>query len=157
MDSATATSRQTSRSSSPVSLVDPRGVRVGQTLTATGLLAGLVLGRPEPIYLVGIVLVTAVVSGWRVDVWAMCYRTILAPQLGSPTDPEPAAPHRFAKLLGATGSALASLLFLTGFPGPAFAVAGAVAAAAGLAAVTGLCLGCRLYRGVSFVRRIGLV
>lgn len=157
MDSATAAVRQPAKSTPAATLVDPRGVRFGQTLTATGLIAGIALGRPEPVYLVALVLVTAVASGWRLDGWAALYRSIVAPRLGPPTEREPAAPHRFAKVLGATGSALASLLLLGGFEVPAFVIAGAVAAAAGLAAATGLCLGCRLYRGVSFVRRLGLV
>ena len=157
MDSATATARQPAQATSPASLVDPRGVRFGQTLTATGLLAGVAFGRPEPIYFVGLVLVTAVVSGWRVDAWATVYRSVVAPRLGPPDEREPAAPHRFAKLLGASGSGLASVLYLVGLEFPAFVVAALVAGAAGLAAVTGFCLGCRLYRGVSFVRRVGVV
>lgn len=155
--SATATAHEAPEEFHPSPVVDPRGVRFGQTLTATGLLAGIAIGRPEPVYLVAVALVTAVATGWRVDVWAALYQTLVAPWVGPTAEGEPAAPHRFAKLLGATGSAIASVLLVAGFDVAGFVVAGAVAAAAGLAAVTGICLGCRLYRGVSLVRRLGLV
>lgn len=72
-------------------------------------------------------------------------------------DPEPAAPHRFAKLMGATFTLGASALLLTGFPLPGFAVAAMVAALAGIAAGAERCVGCRLYRQVSFFRRLGVV
>ena len=138
---------------SRATLVDPRAPRFGQALTASGLLLGILLGAPILVFLVTVVLLTAVVTRWRYDPYAILWRLLVQPAVSPPADPEPAAPHRFAKLMGTVGTSIASLLLLLGLPIAGYALAGAVAVAAGLAAVTGLCIGCRLYRQVSFFRR----
>lgn len=138
-------------------MVDPRAPRFGQTLTALGLLGGILLAEPLLVLGVTAVLVTAVATGYRADLWAVLWRRGAVRVVGRPTEHEPAAPHRFAKVLGAGMTALASLLLLVGFPTAGYAVAGLVAALAGLAAVTDVCVGCRMYRGVSLFRRLGVV
>jgi len=142
---------------SRTTLVDPRAPRFGQALTASGLLLSVVFGLPTLVYLVTAVLLTALLTRWQYDPYALLWRILVQPAIGRPADPEPATPHRFAKLLGAVGTSLASLLLLLGAPTPGYAVAGIVAAAAGLAAVTGLCIGCRLYRQVSFFQRYAVL
>jgi hypothetical protein len=137
--------------------VDPRAPRFGQSVTTLGLATGIVLNAPLVIYAVTVVLVTAVVSRWQVDLYASLWRRVVVPVVGSTTDREPASPHRFARVLGAVGTTLASVLLLAGFPLAGYVVAGAVAALAGLAATTGFCLGCRMYRQVALFRRLGLV
>lgn len=137
--------------------VDPRAPRFGQALTATLLLAGVALQAPAFVYAVAAVLAAAVLTGWRVDLWAVCFRRVVRPRIGPPTRLEDPSPHRFAKLLGAVGTVLASGFAIAGLAVAAYAIATAVAIAAGLAAVTGLCIGCRLYRQVRFVQRLGIV
>ncbi|MFC7045935.1 DUF4395 family protein [Halobacteriaceae archaeon GCM10025711] len=137
--------------------VDPRAPRFGQALTATGLLAAVVLGFAPLLYAVTAVLVVAVASRWRLDLYAALWRRVVRPVVGPPAATEPAAPHRFAKVLGATGTTAATLLTVAGVPFAGYGVAVAVAAAAGLAATTGVCIGCRLYRQVSFLRRRNVV
>lgn len=139
-----------------VARVDPRAPRFGQTITASGLALGIVLGSAVPIYAVAAILLTAVLSRWRYDPYGVVWRHLVVPRIGR-VEPEPAAPHRFAKLLGAVGTALASALLLVGLSVAGFAIAGLVAVAAGLAATTGICLGCRMYRGVSLFRRLDVV
>lgn len=138
------------------SLVDPRAPRFGQSITATLLAVGIALGAPVAVYLVAAILVTAGATGWRLDAYGALWRS-LRPVVGRPAEREPASPHRFAKLLGAVGSALASALLLAGLTTAGFAVAALVAVAAGLAAVTGICIGCRLYRQVGVAQRLGVV
>lgn len=138
-------------------LVDPRAPRFGQAVTATGLLAGVVLEAPSLVYAIALLLSVAVVSRWRLDPYAVVWRRLWVPVVGEPPERESAIPHRFAKLLGAVGSVLASALLLAGLALPGYAVAAAVGIAAGLAATTGICLGCRMYRQVSFVRRHGVL
>jgi hypothetical protein len=138
---------------SRAALVDPRAPRFGQALTASGLFLGILIDAPILVYLVTAVLLTAVVTRWRYDPYATLWRLMVLPAVSPAEEPEPAAPHRFAKLLGTVGTSLASLLLLAGIPLAGYALAGAVAVAAGLAAVTGLCIGCRLYRQVSFFRQ----
>lgn len=142
---------------SGAAMVDPRAPRFGQTLTALGLLGGVLLAEPLLVLGVAAVLVTAVASGYRADLWALLWRRGAVRVVGQPAEREPAAPHRFAKVLGAGTTALASLLLLVGFTTAGYAVAGLVAALAGLAAVTDVCVGCRMYRGVSLFRRLGVV
>jgi hypothetical protein len=57
----------------------------------------------------------------------------------------PGAPKQFAAAIGAVVLTLASALHLAGWPGAAWAVAGMVAALAGLEAVLAYCLGCKIY------------
>lgn len=139
------------------SRVDPRAPRFGQGITATALLAGVALSAPEPVFAVAAILAAAALTRWRIDLYGFVWREVIRRVVGPPEEPEPAAPHRFAKLLGAIGSVLASGLLLAGVEPAGYAVAAAVGLAAGLAATTGLCLGCKMYRGVSLFRRFGWV
>lgn len=138
-------------------LVDPRAPRFGQAVTATVLLAGVVFGVPSAVYAIAVILGLAVISGWRLDLYGLVWKFVLIPLVGRPPERESAAPHRFAKLLGAVGTAIASVLLLANLPLAGYAVAFLVAALAGLAATTGFCLGCRMYREVSVLQRIGVV
>jgi len=137
-------------------MVDPRAPRFGQTITTAVLALGVVLQVPALVYAITAILVVSVISQWRLDLYAVLWRRVVSRML-EPTTPEPAAPHRFAKLMGATGTALASVLLLAGLPIVGYVVAGLVALAAGLAATTGICLGCRMYRSVSFFHRLDVV
>lgn len=157
MTTTSGATGQASGTAPAVAMVDPRAPRFGQTLTTLGLAAGVVVGEPLLIAFVAVVLSTAVLSGWRVDAWAFLWRRIAIPVVGPPAEREPAAPHRFAKLLGAVGTTLSVVAIAAGVPLVGYGIAVAVATAAGLAAVTDICLGCRMYRQVSVVRRLGLV
>lgn len=153
---STKTGSVTASTSGPT-LVDPRAPRFGQAITATGLTAGILLQQPVFIYAIAVILGTALFSGWRLDLYATLWRTVMIPVVGKPAKREPAAPHRFAKLMGAGFTIGASAFLLVGLPLVAYVLAGMVAVLAGLAATTGLCIGCRMYKQVSFFRRLGLV
>lgn len=140
-----------------VTLIDPRAPRFGQTLTTLGLGGAVVLDLPILLYATAVVLIAAVASGWRLDLYSALWRRVLIPIVGTPTDREPASPHRFARVMGAIGAGLASVLVLGGIPLAGYVVAAAVALLAGLAASTGICVGCRMYRQVAFFRRLNVV
>lgn len=154
---ATATARAGATTGDGLVLVDPRAPRFGQFLTATGLLLGIVLQSPILILAVAVVLNTAVLSRWRFHPYSLLWRHAVAPVVGVPDEPEPAAPHRFATLVGAVGTAVASVAIAAGVPVLGYALAGLVAAAAGLGATTGFCLGCYFYQHVALFRRLDLV
>lgn len=154
---ATASGDTPRTADSGAAMVDPRAARFGQTLTALFLLSGVLLAEPLLVVGVAAVLVTAVLTGYRVDLWATLWRRGAVRVVDRTDGQEPAAPHRFAKVLGAGMTALASVLLLAGLPLAGYAVAGLVAALAGLAALTDVCVGCRMYRQVSFLRRLGVV
>lgn len=150
---------QSSQAAMTSSLVDARAPRFGQALTATLAAAALVLVDPVPVVVLALALGTAVVSRWRVDAWAAVWRYVAVPVVGPPTEREPAAPHRFAKLVGAAFTGVATPLVLVGGPiaTVGYALVAVVAVLAALGATTGFCLGCRLYEQVGFVRRAGVV
>lgn len=172
MASATADAAdEEAATGSDLALVDPRAPRFGQSLTALGLVAALALREPLLVAAVAVVLNTALLSGWRYDLYATLWRRVLLPVVGKPEEREPAAPHRFAKLMGAAFTGLATLclfadtvvatptvaLGLSALGLAGYALAAMVAALAGFAAVTDVCVGCRMYRQVSFFRRLGVV
>lgn len=137
-------------------MVDPRAPRFGQAITASGLLAGVLLDIPALIYAVAAVLFVAAASGWRIDLYGIVFKTLVKPRL-PPAKPESAVPHRFAKLIGVVGTAVATGFLVFGLTLAGYAIAVIVAIAAGLAATTGYCIGCRLYSQVSLFRRLSLV
>ncbi|WP_435195087.1 DUF4395 domain-containing protein [Natronomonas sp. EA1] len=147
-----------SQSGTPsVAMVDPRAPRFGQTMTTLGMAAFVVTGNPAPLYAVTAILLTSVATGWRVDMYGFLWKRVLIPVVGKPDQPEPASPHRFAKLMGATFTAIASVAVLAGFPVVALAVAAMVGLLAGVAAALDLCVGCRMYKQVRFFRELGVV
>lgn len=156
MATANASSTAT-RSDGEYTLVDPRAPRFGQAITASGLLLGIVLQVPAFVFAVAVILNAAVWSRWRLHPYSLVWRNVVGPALDAPDEPEPAAPHRFATLLGAFLTGIASVAFLAGFPVVGYVFAGATAAAAGLGATTGFCLGCHMYRSVSLFRRLSIV
>lgn len=144
--------------------VDPRAPRFGQALTATLALLGVLLQSPALIYAVTVLLVVAVASRWRIDPYAFLWRSVVRRVVGPPAETESALPHRFARVVGAIFTVIASAFLLaaalTGvaalaLAGYVFAVA--VGLLAALGATTGFCLGCRMYAQVALFRRLGLL
>jgi len=148
-----------SETDTTVPSVDPRAPRFGQGVTASLLAVAVVFGVPWLVALVALSLSLAVGSRWRLDPYALLWRHAVVPLVGPPTRTEPAAPHRFAKLIGATFTLAATPLVLLGgsFALAGYALAGIVAVLAGLAATTGFCVGCRLYGQLAVARRLDLV
>lgn len=147
-----------------VELIDPRAPRFGQLITMTGLALGVLLREPLLVAAVAVVLNAAVLSGWRLDLYGTLWRNVLIPIVGRPDETEPASPHRFAQLMGAAFTAVATGLLYAApavtLPALALAGYGVAAMVALLAAVAGMgdyCVGCKLYRQVAFFRRLGVV
>lgn len=145
-------------------LVDPRAPRFGQAITALGLAAGITLQEPAFVYAIAAILVVSAVSGWRVDLYSVLWRRLVSRVVDEPAERESASPHRFAKLMGATFTALAAGLLVVGTVAgievlalAGYVVAAMVALLAAVAAAFDLCVGCRLYEQVAFFRRLGWV
>ena len=66
-------------------------------------------------------------------------------RLGAPTELEHEIPPRFAQALGATFIALATVAFVLGFTPVGWLLTLAVAGLQTVLAVTGYCVGCKLY------------
>lgn len=153
---ATATGSTDAGQEDEIALVDPRAPRFGQAITAIVLAVGAILDQPLLVYGLAVVMLAAILSGWRLDLYAVLWRRF-ARRLVEPREPEPASPHRFARLMGATGTTIASVLLLAGLPIAGYAVASLIALIAGFSATTGYCIGCRMYRSVSLFRRLDVV
>ena len=135
--------------------IDSRAPRFGQAITASVLVVAVLLQVPELVYLIAGILGLAVVSKWRLDPYALLWRHGVSQAVSKPTEFEHPAPPRFAKLVGAGFTLAASAALVFGAPLVGYALATVVALLAELAATTGFCLGCRMYRQVSFFQRIG--
>jgi hypothetical protein len=127
-------------------LIDPRGHRFGAALSVAILAAGFVAGAPIVIPLVGLALAVSAFFGTRYSAlgrpWPLLRRAL---RLGPPRELESEIPPRFAQVLGTLGLGIATILLVAGVPGGAWLLAGVVAALQTVLAVTGYCLGCRLY------------
>ena len=126
--------------------IDPRGHRFGAGLSVVVLVAGFLTGTALVIPVVGLALGVSALFGTRFSIlgrpWPAVRRLL---GIGPPAELESESPPRFAQLLGTIGLTLATGLVATGFATAGWVIAGAVTALQTLLAVTGYCLGCRLY------------
>ena len=134
-------------------MVDPRQPRVGQAITGAVLAVGFVVGWPQVLPAVAVVLALASLVGGPFNPYVHVYRFVKrALRWGPPAELEEAAPPRFANTLGFGFAAVATLLY---YPlhlhAAAWSLGVLVAALALLAATTGLCVGCEFY---VFARRL---
>lgn len=129
-----------------VRTIDPRGQRFGAAFSAVTLVAGIALDLPLVAAIVGVALAlsAALGTGWFLfgRPWPSIRRLL---RLGPPAVPEPELGPRFAQALGATFIGIGFVLLAGGVRPWFWAPIGAVAALQALLAVTGYCLGCRLY------------
>lgn len=144
--------------------VDARAPRFGQAVTATGTLAGVALREPILVVAVTILLVVAVASRWRLDPYGLLWRHVVMRFLDPPTETDSALPHRFARVVGATVTTLASAFLLAAMVADVavlalvgYGLALFVGLLAALGATTGLCVGCKMYRQVGRFRELGLL
>jgi hypothetical protein len=129
----------------PAGKIDPRGHRFGAGVSAVLLIVAAVTNMP---WLVAVVLVSIGVSaafGLRYSIYGVIWRRIVKLARLGPTEPEHEYPPRFAQVLGSTALILSLVAFALNVPVVGWIFALAVATLQGLLAVTGYCLGCRLY------------
>lgn len=129
----------------PARMIDPRGHRFGAGVSAVLLIAATVTGTH---WLVALVLLSIGVSaafGLRYSIYGAIWRRIVKVARLGPTEPEHEYPPRFAQVLGSIALTLSLISFALGAPTLGWVFALAVAGLQTLLAVTGYCLGCRLY------------
>lgn len=129
----------------PARMIDPRGHRFGAGVSALILIVAVFAGAP---WLVAVALLSIGVSaafGLRYSIYGVAWRRIVALAGLGKVEPEHEYPPRFAQVLGSVALALALVAFAVGASTIGWAFALAVAALQILLAVTGYCLGCRLY------------
>jgi hypothetical protein len=121
--------------------VHPWAPRFAQAITGVLCLEALLFGTPAVVAVAfALVLVNLLAPRYSPVAWMF---RMLAPAPGAL---EPAAPVRFSQVLAAVFLGAASVLLLTGPATLGWALTGMVAALALLSALTGICVGCEVYR-----------
>jgi Domain of unknown function (DUF4395) len=127
--------------------LDPRGQRFAAGVTSAVLIVVLATGWGWLAAAQAVVFAITAADPRR-GPYAALFRVLLLPRLGPPVEREPAAPVRFAQLLGGVFLTVSAIGYLTGTPvlGVTFAALGLLAAF--LNAAFGLCVGCEVYLAV---------
>jgi len=145
MPAVTARPRPTADPYADTDVVDVRAPRFLQATIGTGAVVAVATGWWWLYGLLALQLVTGLVFGRRWCLPCVAYFRFVQPRLGEGRV-EDARPPRFANMVGATVLSLAFAASLAGLDGAGRALGGLVAVLALLAASTGLCAGCELYK-----------
>jgi hypothetical protein len=129
----------------PARMIDPRGHRFGAGASALLLIGSFATGWVPGVGLALLSIGTSAAFGLRWSIYGAIWRRIAkAARLGK-VEPEHEYPPRFAQTLGSVALIASLLAFAAGVTPVGWFLALAVAALQSLLAVTGYCLGCRLY------------
>jgi hypothetical protein len=134
---------------SPVSVVDPRGLRVAATIT-TIVLAVVLLLSPHAVAAVllaaqAIVFLIGATKGPAASPYGIFFRRFVRPRLGPPTHTEDQRPPQFAQAVGLVFAVVGLIGLLTGATIVADVAVSFALIAALLNASIGFCLGCEMY------------
>jgi Domain of unknown function (DUF4395) len=132
-------------SSAPPRPIDPRGPRFNQAVLTVALLAAFVLGATWVVPVFAVVLLLGAAFGPRWGPFLRLYAVAIKPRLAPPKALEDPRPPRFAATVGVAFLAAGTLAFGLGATTVGWGLALIVAALAGLAATTGICIGCEIY------------
>lgn len=141
--------------------VDVRGPRFAAWLTTAVLIVVLVLTAVSPLAATillatqAVVFAIGAVAGPRRHPYGRIFAAAIAPRLGPVTEREPAAPLRFAQLVGLIFAVVGVAAFLLGAVPVGVAATAFALFAAVLNAAFGICLGCKLYPLVVRLRGVG--
>jgi hypothetical protein len=129
----------------PAGKIDPRGHRFGAGLSALLLLASFATGWVPGVALALLSIGTSAAFGLRYSIYGVIWRRIARTLRLPKVEPEHEYPPRFAQTLGSVALILSLAAFVLGATAVGWVFALAVAGLQSLLAVTGYCLGCRLY------------
>jgi hypothetical protein len=128
-----------------VAVIDARAPRFNQLVVGSFALLAIVSGWWPLLTLLAAQLAVGLMFGRRYCLPCLAYFELIQPRLGQ-GELEDSRPPRFANQVGLTFVSLASLAYLVGIPLLGSVLGGVVAALALLAAATGFCVGCAVYR-----------
>ena len=137
--------------------IDPRGPRSNKPVLTVALLVGFLLDWKTVVPIFAVVLFLGAAFGPRYGPVLRFYAAVVRPRLGPPAHFEDPRPPRFAATVGVVFLAAGSVAFLADAPGLGWGLSLVVALLAGLAATTGLCVGCEIWLFVARRRRVELV
>jgi hypothetical protein len=153
MPSTTVRPRPTADPYADIDVVDARAPRFLQATVAAGAVGALLTGWWWLYGLLSLQLVAGLVLGRRWCLPCVAYFALVQPRVGEGRV-EDARPPRFANKIGATVLGLAYAAHLAGLDAAGTALGAVVAVLALLAATTGLCAGCELYKLVARLRGV---
>ena len=134
-------------------VIDARAPRFAQAVTGLVALSGAVFGWPLAWAIMSAQILMGLTLGRRFCLPCLAYFTLVQPRFGEGSL-EDSRPPRLANMMGTTFLGVAAALWWLGAPAAGTAVAGLVAFLALLAASTGFCAGCELYRLTARLRGI---
>ena len=126
-------------------VIDARAPRFNQTVVATVSLAAVALGWWPLLALLAAQLAIGLRFGRRACLPCVAYFTLIQPRFGE-GPLEDSRPPRFANQVGVAFLGAATVAYALGASGAGAALGLIVAALAALAATTGFCAGCELYK-----------
>jgi Domain of unknown function (DUF4395) len=134
-------------------VIDERAPRFNQAVVGTVALLGAIFGWPLAWAIMGVQLLMGLMLGRRWCLTCVAYFALIQPRFGE-GQLEDSRPPRLANKMGAVFLGSAALAWWLGAPAVGTALALVVAALALLAAVTGFCTGCEIYRLSARIRGI---
>jgi hypothetical protein len=134
-------------------VIDARAPRFNQLVVGLVALAGAIFGWPVAWALMGAQLLIGLTLGRRFCVTCVAYFVLVQPRLGE-GPLEDSRPPRLANAMGFAFLSAAALAWWLGSPAAGTALGVLVAALALVAATSGFCAGCELYRLMARLRGI---
>lgn len=134
-------------------VIDARAPRFNQVAVGLATLIALVTGFWPLASLMGLQLIVGLRFGRRFCAACVFYFEVIQPRIGEGPI-EDARPPRFANIVGSIFLTSATLAFVTGLTTVGWVLTGIVSALAFLAAATGFCVGCEMYKVVARLRGI---
>ena len=136
--------------------IDPRGPRFNQAILAIVLLLAFIGDLRVVVPIMAVVLFLGAAFGPRYGPFLRVYADLVRPRLRPPKHLEDPRPPRFAAAVGTAFLTAATVAFLVDAQVVAWGLTLTVAMLAGLAASSGLCIGCELYLFVARRRGVEL-
>ncbi len=134
-------------------VIDARAPRFNQAVVGIVALLGALFGWPLAWALMAFQLLIGLTLGRRFCLPCLAYFALVQPRLGE-GELEDARPPRLANMMGTAFLGVAALAWWLGSPPLGTVLGGLVAALALVAAGTGFCAGCELYRLAARLRGI---
>ncbi len=125
--------------------IDSHGPQFNQAVLALGLVAAFIFSLWLVVPILGLILGIGAIFGARYGLFLRIFADLIKPRLRRPGTVEDPRPPRFAAIVGTIFLFGATVAFVAGFTVVGWTLALIVAALAGLAATTGLCIGCKAY------------
>ena len=126
-------------------VIDARAPRFNQIVVGSVTLLALLTGAWPLVTLMGLQLIIGLRFGRQYCLTCVFYFEVIQPRIGEGPI-EDSRPPRFANIVGAIFLMSATLAFVAGFTTVGWVLTGMVSALALLAAATGVCVGCEMYK-----------